>query len=74
MNNIANIADGVLMPRREDVEHDFTTIASYPDQVALECTCGYHAPPMGLADNPMAHIESCGYRTNRLEIVINATL
>lgn len=57
---------GELMTRRGDIDHDFTTIAAYPEHVAVECTCGYHAPPVGLAENPDAHIESCAYRTSRL--------
>ena len=73
MNTIMDIPEGVLMPRREDIEHDFTTIASYPDHVALECTCGFHAPPVGLAENPMVHVEHCEDRTNRLRLAVNAT-
>ena len=66
MSNLLICDDVVLVPRREDVEHDFTTISMYPDYVAVECTCGFHAPPVGLAENPMAHVEYCEYRTNRL--------
>ena len=67
MNELIEISGGVLMPNRKDIEHDFTTIGSYPDYVALECTCGFHAPPIGLADRPLAHIEHCAFRTNRLD-------
>jgi len=59
------------MPRREDVDHDFTTIAEYPEYVAAECTCGHSAPPVGLAENPLAHVEHCEYRTSRLRNIEN---
>lgn len=65
------MTDSILMERREDVEHDFTTIGDYPDYVAIECTCGFHAPPVGLSERPNAHIEHCAFRTNRLRNVEN---
>lgn len=57
---------GTLMARQEDIKHDIQTLNSYPNHVKNECTCGYHSPPVGLASNPMSHIEYCAYRTNRL--------
>ena len=58
-----------LMPRVGDVQHDEQTRRLYPRAVAAECTCGFHSPPPGLADNPEAHIEGCGYRAAMAQIV-----
>ncbi|MGB0503018.1 MAG: hypothetical protein ACPGGD_03135 [Thalassolituus sp.] len=66
LNELLVCGDGELMPRPEDIKHDEQTLSLYQDYVSAECTCGYHSPPPGLCENPMAHIEYCAFRTNRL--------
>jgi hypothetical protein len=68
MNSMIDASMGVLMDRPEDVMHDNQTMALYPEYVRAECTCGYHSPPPGLSERPMAHIEHCQFRTSRLEM------
>lgn len=63
---IINAIAGTLIPRREDIDHDWTTLTLYPEHVAIECTCGYHAPPPGLCERPEHHIDECLFKTNRL--------
>ena len=55
-----------LLDRQQDIEKDWQTLSSYPEYVAVECTCGYSAPPVGFAESPSHHIENCAFRTNRL--------
>lgn len=65
------ILEGELLLVNDEVTHDYTTLTNYPEHVALYCTCGYSAPPVGLATNPLAHVEHCRYRTNNLRLIDN---
>lgn len=58
-----------MLLTQDDIENDCQTLNLYPEKAKTLCTCGVHAPPPGLVDNPKCHIPACCYRA---ELAISA--